>query len=377
MNKKLFLAVMATSLAIPAAVAQVPTDVEASNVANKVTMYANPFKDVSLKHAYYDIIHTMRDEGIINGYQDGTFKPNQTLSREHAATLVVRALELNDIELKKTKPFKQPKDLSTKNAYYADMKLLVEAGLLELDSKGNINPKKELTRGEMARILAVAFDLQVKDEYKKDEYVFADVKGTAYEKAVQALYTNGVTTGFEDNTFKLGQSLTRAHYVVFMYRAMNLDDSVVVKPIPKPEVDKPIPPKPEIPKPQPKPPVSSGEKTDIKYSDLSYKDNKTKIPRPEGYVAGEHEKKNAEIMKSIMAENQHGYRSETSIEASVATEERLRMWAVQAGTTYEEYVKAINWAIDTGKVYDGKTFSVYFNYQGGRFITSGQRNHAN
>src|SRR5690606_8670639 len=41
------------------------------------------------------------------------------------------------------------------------------------------------------------------------------------EEYVKALYANGVTTGYEDGTFKPNQSLNRAHYSVFLYRAMN------------------------------------------------------------------------------------------------------------------------------------------------------------
>lgn len=354
MNKKLFLAVMATTLAVPVAVAQVPADVEASKVANKVTVYANPFKDIPVSNPYYKMIHEMRDAKIINGYENHTFRPNVKISREHASALIARALKMNDIELEKKVTSIQPKDLSATSAYYADMMLLVEAGLLTTDSKGNINPKKELTRGEMARILAVAFNLQV-----KADYVFSDVKGSEYEEYVKALYSNGVTTGHQDGTFKLNDGLTRLHYVLFMHRAMNLDENFVAKPIPTPTT------KPVEVKPTPTPTPSSTNP--IKYTNV--KDIKD-IPRPAGYVAGEHEKKNQEIVEGIMKENQHRHRSGTKINGSWVTEEWLRNGAKAFETTYEEFVKVINWAIETGKVHDGKTYSIYFNYQQGMIETT-------
>lgn len=205
MNQKLFISTLALAIATPAIVAPIPMDAQAKQ-----------FSDVPASYPYFLEITEMQGKGIINGYEDGTFKPHQTISRQHAAVLVVRALDINNLPLAKVKAFQQPKDLNTSHPYYNEIKKLMEAGLLELDSKGNINPTKPITRGEMAKILAVAFGLE-----GNTNVVFQDVKGTGYEEYVKALYANGVTTGYEDGTFKPNQSLNRAHYSVFLYRAMN------------------------------------------------------------------------------------------------------------------------------------------------------------
>ncbi|WP_342472391.1 S-layer homology domain-containing protein [Metasolibacillus sp. FSL H7-0170] len=202
MRKNLFIAALAASIALPAIV--VPVDVEAAT-------YSKTFKDVSQNSPYYDSIHTMTEKGIISGYEDGTFKPNETLTRKHAAALLNRA-----VSVKVSKNIGAPKDLPKTNAYYNDLMALVNAGLLDMDAKGNINPNAPLTRGEMAKILATAFDL------KGTKHPLTDVS-SKYSSYVAALYENDVTTGYEDKTFKEKGSLTRAHYAVFMYRAMGLE----------------------------------------------------------------------------------------------------------------------------------------------------------
>ncbi|MEK5231885.1 S-layer homology domain-containing protein [Lysinibacillus sp. FSL K6-0232] len=371
-KRNLYLTVLAAAVAIPVMTAQVPAEhAQAAQSKGAVVIATDAFKDVKISNPYYQMIHEMRDAGIIRGYEDGTFRPNTTISREHAAALVSRALTINDLTLDKKVEFKQPKDLSTSSPYYDDIKMLIEAGLLKTDAKGNINPKVELKRGEMAKILAVAFNLEV-----KADYVFQDVKGSEYEEYVKALYSNGVTTGYEDYTFKLDNSLTRVHYVLFMHRAMNLDNDFVAEPIPTP-TPKPDPKPTPTPKPEPSSPTSDSP---IKYSDWSRDDIKTKIPRPKGYVAGEHEKKNAEIVKGIIEENKHGFTSSFTIESNSSYysspeefEAMLRSKAEVVEATYETFVEAINWAIDTGEVYDGKTFSVYFNYENGLIYLSGIR----
>ncbi|UNT53606.1 S-layer homology domain-containing protein [Lysinibacillus capsici] len=367
MRNKLFMATLAAAIAVPVMVAPIPNHyAEAAVTKGTVVLANNPFKDVKVNSPYYKIIHEMRDAGIIQGYEDGTFRPDTTISRQHAAALVSRALKINDLTLEKTKEFKQPKDLRTDSPFYNDIKDLVEAGLLELDSQGNVNPNKALTRGEMAKIIAVAFNLEV-----KADYVFGDVKGSKYEEYVKALYSNGITTGYEDYTFKLNGSLTRVHYVLFMHRAMNIDADFVAEPIPTPT------PKPT---PEPKPDPAPTSKSPVKYSDWSYQDIKTKIPRPAGYVAGEHEKKNAAIVQEIIKENGHRGKGGFTIEAnspfwdsSFTFEDQLRFNADYVGVTYEEYVNIINQVIKTGEVYNGGNFAMYYDYQTGGIYESAVR----
>ena len=118
----------------------------------------NPFQDVSEKSPQLPkIVHEMRDKGIISGYENGEFRPTESISRKHAAALVNRVTNL-----KATKPFVPFKDVSTKNAFFNDVKKLQQAGIFEPDAKGNPHPNQPITRAEMAKVLTVAYDLKVK-----------------------------------------------------------------------------------------------------------------------------------------------------------------------------------------------------------------------
>lgn len=361
MRKKAFIAALAAALALPVFSFSM-TNAALADYYVPVQVKKEDFKDVPKNHPYYEIIKEMQEQGIINGYPDGYFMPKRVIGREHAAALIVRAAKVNGIEIKKVREFVQPKDLDSSHEYYNEIKTLMEAGLLETDEKGNINPLKALTRGEMAKILTVVFGLKV-----KADYLFEDVKGTGYEEYVKALYSNGVTTGYEDHTFRVDASLTREHYALFVYRAMHPDENYVPAPIPQPTTTQK-----EMPK--------------IKYSNLSFSE-RNKIPKPAGYVPGEHEKKNEETMKQIMAENAHGFKAGFIIfeefhdddDAFITSlEEQVRYDAEHIlGISYEEFVNIINYCIDTGKVYNGKSFAVYFDYQKNHVVFSGVRNHTN
>lgn len=49
---------------------------------------SSTFMDITTKHSYFEAIHKMRDLGIINGYPDGTFRPDETITRKQVAALL-------------------------------------------------------------------------------------------------------------------------------------------------------------------------------------------------------------------------------------------------------------------------------------------------
>lgn len=213
---------MTSALVTPALV--VPMNVSAEVVQ---TASIGDFKDVSKSHPYYSIINEMRDKGIITGYDNGTFKPDAKISRQHAAVLIERVTTLKPMVSEKAY-----NDIPTSHLYYKAIKQLQQAGVIKADAKGNFNPTKDLTRGEMALILANAFNLEATKEHP-----FKDVSKTSEEgKAISALHEAGITTGYDDGTFKPNESLSRAHYAVFLYRSLNYKKEDVQAPTELPKL---------------------------------------------------------------------------------------------------------------------------------------------
>ncbi|HEY3426730.1 MAG TPA: S-layer homology domain-containing protein [Negativicutes bacterium] len=63
-------------------------------VANVV--FAGPFADVPAKHWSYTAVNKLAQDGIIDGYGDGTFKGDKTITRYEMAVLVAKAMERTD-----------------------------------------------------------------------------------------------------------------------------------------------------------------------------------------------------------------------------------------------------------------------------------------
>ncbi|RUL52162.1 5'-nucleotidase C-terminal domain-containing protein [Lysinibacillus antri] len=169
------------------------------------------FKDVPSTHPQFDAISLLASQGIISGFPDGTYKPNQSLTRGQAAIIIAKALKL-DLTNSKDLTFT---DVPKSHPYYASIAALSQAGLLEgKDQTFKINDN--ITRGEVAKLMALSLQLQPKNT---DALPFTDVPAD-YAPYVKALLDNGITSGTSEKTFSTGQGVTRGQAAAFLVRAL-------------------------------------------------------------------------------------------------------------------------------------------------------------
>ena len=218
-KQKMYTTAIAATLATSALVSAVPTQ------AASVT-----FKDVSSSNEFYEYITNLADRGIIHGYGDDTFRPTLEVRRDHAAKIIAGVLGLD------TKNVANPQftDVPATHAHYNEIAAIKEAGIISGDGYGNFLPEKALTRGEMAKIIANAFDLKVP---AGSTTPLTDIKGNMFEEYITALYVNGVTKGTGDNTYKPSDIVTREQLAAFVVRAEEIASKVVDKEVKVDSID--------------------------------------------------------------------------------------------------------------------------------------------
>ncbi|WP_456288954.1 5'-nucleotidase C-terminal domain-containing protein [Paenibacillus sp. AK002] len=111
------------------------------------------FQDVASSDWYAGAIQAAVDADIINGYTDGTFKPNRTITREEMAAMAYNALEYagyNPVDAAKA----HFADASSIGAWsQVAVYELAALDILNGDPKQRFNPKSNATRGESAAVL--------------------------------------------------------------------------------------------------------------------------------------------------------------------------------------------------------------------------------
>ncbi|MBR0276921.1 MAG: S-layer homology domain-containing protein [Clostridia bacterium] len=111
------------------------------------------FSDVDLSQWYAPYVNAAAKAGIVNGYEDGTFKPEDFVTREEIAAMIVRAKGADNFDIKDEINVKI-KDISKASEWaYPSLIVLISAGILGGDENANINPSNNASRAEVAKII--------------------------------------------------------------------------------------------------------------------------------------------------------------------------------------------------------------------------------
>ena len=115
---------------------------------------ASKFTDVAAGQWYSEAVIWASENGIVNGYEDGTFKPMNNVTREEMAAILMRYAEFKKIDTSATKDISGYKD-AAQVAEWAkqNMSWTNSAGLIQGDENNNLNPQGKATRAEAAMIL--------------------------------------------------------------------------------------------------------------------------------------------------------------------------------------------------------------------------------
>jgi len=162
-------------------------------------------------HWANDAIQRWSDFGVVRGYDDGTFRPDNHITRAEFATIINRVLR-SDATSDATFPDVAP------NAWYAsEIRQAHATGFMRGDADGTMRPNDNVTREEAAVMLGRAFNVA---ENSGNENPFADadeISGWA-SYLVDGMRAAGYITGFYDDTFRPRNYITRAETVVLIDR---------------------------------------------------------------------------------------------------------------------------------------------------------------
>ena len=196
------------NIPIPTPIEPVPTPEVPQKPEEATSNYR--FIDISSNWAK-DMIEDIAARGIITGYPDGSFRPNEPIKREHVAVMFARAFELT--AQREAVSFS---DVPTSHPYYEAITRLQQAGVID-GSNGAFNPSESLTRAQLAKILVLAFGVT-----PGGTSTFQDVPKTHWSyDYIAALADVGIALG-DNGNFRSDEPVTRAQFVAFMYRALNL-----------------------------------------------------------------------------------------------------------------------------------------------------------
>lgn len=162
------------------------------------------FSDI-FNHWATDAITQAASIGFVTGYADGTFRPDQMVSRAEFVTMLAKALALTDTG--KSVDFKDSKQIPVYAQTFVSQ--AVQVGILSGYEDHQFRPNQQISRAEMAVMLSRAMGIEVNEAAK---LTFLDASKTPKwaVPSIAAITEAGLVHGVGGNRFAPNQSATRA-----------------------------------------------------------------------------------------------------------------------------------------------------------------------
>jgi hypothetical protein len=187
---------------------------------------AKEFSDTK-GHWAISYIQDLADQGYINGYPDGTFKPDRTMTKAEFTTALIGSLGITPSE-------------PTKNSYpdtksHWARKYIEEAvarGILVPSESTQLGPDQNILRSQAAAMIVRALQL----ETSGGTSIFTDrddVERSLYSDEIKAAYDVGIISGFPDGSFAPYREMTRAQVCTVLVKMLEVKGGTIkpIKPI--------------------------------------------------------------------------------------------------------------------------------------------------
>ncbi len=175
------------------------------------------FKDVLPTHANALAITYLKREGIVNGYPDGTFRPDENLNRAEAVKILLIGNDLS-VEAGVSHAFSDV----VEGAWFRDfVATAAKRGIVKGYADGSFKPDNKISRAEFLKVSILTAGFEVSPELENDPYM--DVEKDAWFAPYFAFgKDHRLITPQRGGYAVPSQQISRAEAAEIMYRLSNI-----------------------------------------------------------------------------------------------------------------------------------------------------------
>lgn len=191
---------------------------------------AKSFSDVKMNTEMGRAVDDLSNRGIISGYANGTFRPNNDVTRAQAAKIVAGAVKMESHiskypelvweypEYYTPQPFR---DLAVSSAYFEPVSALGDWGAMNGYDDNTFKPNNKLTRAQIAKVLMRAYAIPNQDEasYTSTGKKFKDVNSESESYSfIRKINELGIMQETSKGYFSPNKRVTRGELALYIYR---------------------------------------------------------------------------------------------------------------------------------------------------------------
>jgi len=186
------------------------------------------YKDVASDYWAEDYITELSAKGFFSGYEDGSFRPEGTITYVETFSMLSRMYDLEDDEIeaivldfKTVIAEKLPSALSWAKM---EISICLAAGIVSANELGKLDLTSRISKKDFSLLLVRALQLDGKINANSNAKLTfadeADITGI-YRGCVAILHNAKIVDGDDNNKFNPNQTVTRAVAAALLYRALS------------------------------------------------------------------------------------------------------------------------------------------------------------
>ena len=173
------------------------------------------FPDVPSSFVHAENIGCAAGVGLFIGHPDGTFRPQNDVTRAQAASVIFRSLREAGLDVEEA-PDAAASDTAG-STHQGAIGALTELGVVTNFVDGTFRPSDEVTRAQLASLIARATG-ELGVEVVTSTPAFTDVGPGVHTGNIGWASDAGIVEGYDDNTFRPNNHATRAQTASMLVR---------------------------------------------------------------------------------------------------------------------------------------------------------------
>lgn len=188
-----------------------------------ITPVESTFSDIN-GHWAKSFIDTLNEKNVVAGYEDNTFRPENAITRQEMAVMLVRALGIeNQVNADAATAYSDDAEIASWAKPH--VALLTEQNIYRGYGEGHFGPNRNISREE---VVALISRLVTKEPTEMLALTFGDADQIKewFVADVEKVYSLGLIRGYEDGTFRPEGTITRAEAATIIYNFMSSEGKI-------------------------------------------------------------------------------------------------------------------------------------------------------
>jgi len=181
------------------------------------SVFASSFKDVDEYNENYTAIEYLKTNGIINGYEDQTFRPDNLVNRAEAVKILIEAFKISA-----NNSGSSFSDVSKNDWFYEYVLTGKNSGIINGYGDGSFKPSNTIILAEALKIVTLSASFSVENPI---ENVFVDVANDAwYSPYAYFAREKNLILADNDGSIGIGDEMSRSEFAEIIYRMMKVKE---------------------------------------------------------------------------------------------------------------------------------------------------------